>query len=165
MQTIEYRNIDKAGWPAGPWHDEPDKKQWQDAVTGLPCLIKRNPLGGNLCGYVGVPRGHPLYGVNYDDADHLSVHGGLTYSSKCSEGPEDRAICHKVEPGESDDVWWFGFDCGHCDDYFPSPKFRMPGLEDGAVYRDLAYVTVEIEGLAAQLALEALAEKAPSCPL
>lgn len=38
MQTIEYRTIDKTAWGDGPWLNEPDKKQWQDVETGLPCL-------------------------------------------------------------------------------------------------------------------------------
>lgn len=57
---------DKASWGPGPWHDEPDKIQWVDEETGLDCLIVRNH-GGALCGYVGVPDGHPAYGVGYSD--------------------------------------------------------------------------------------------------
>lgn len=64
MKTIEYRNVDKSGWPAGEWQDEPDKVQWQDAATGLPCLIVRNGSGA-LCGYVGVAVGHPCYDLGY----------------------------------------------------------------------------------------------------
>jgi hypothetical protein len=64
--TIEYRTTDKTEWGAGPWQDEPDKRQWTDAVTGLPCLIVRGPIGA-LCGYVGVSSDHPLHGREYDD--------------------------------------------------------------------------------------------------
>jgi hypothetical protein len=31
-------------------------------------------------------------------------------------------------PGEPDDVWWFGFDCAHCDDMSPSYSLRLGGL-------------------------------------
>lgn len=61
METIEYRTVDKSKWGDGPWQDEPDKKQWRDPETGLPCLIVRGP-GGALCGYVGVPANSPAFG-------------------------------------------------------------------------------------------------------
>lgn len=75
METIEYRTDDKAGWGDGPWQSEPDKRQWQDDATGLPCLIVRGPVGA-LCGYVGVPEGHPAYGLSYDgtpDKEHRAI--------------------------------------------------------------------------------------------
>jgi hypothetical protein len=62
VETKEYRTIDKTLWPRGEWDDEPDKMQWQDEATGLPCLIVRGPVGA-LCGYVGVPEGHPCFGL------------------------------------------------------------------------------------------------------
>lgn len=90
MQTIEYRTIDKSSWPRGEWDNEPDKVQWQDAETGLPCLVVRGPHGA-WCGYVGVAKGHPYYEQDYDkvhDVNHdLSVHGGLTFASKCHPAP------------------------------------------------------------------------------
>jgi hypothetical protein len=84
MERIEYRDIvNKADWQRGPWDNEPDKIQWQDEATGLPCLIVRGPVGA-LCGYVGVPSGHPLHGKDYDDA-RVDVHGGLTFAHGCAE--------------------------------------------------------------------------------
>lgn len=41
MQTKQWTTIDKSAWPRGAWDDEPDKVQWQDPATGLPCLIDR----------------------------------------------------------------------------------------------------------------------------
>jgi hypothetical protein len=64
MKTIEYRTLDKSEWLVGPWLDEPDKIQWPDAATGLPCLMVRGPLG-SWCGYVGVAEAHPLYQIDY----------------------------------------------------------------------------------------------------
>lgn len=60
---------------------------------------------GYRCGYVGVPKGDPLYGMQYDDEIFyaVSVHGGLSFS-------DTRKF---VTP---DDIWFFGFDCGHCGD-------------------------------------------------
>lgn len=65
MKTREWRwDKIKPSWGPGPWEEEPDKRQWTDPATGLPCLIVRNRLGG-LCGYVGVPPSHPWYGRDY----------------------------------------------------------------------------------------------------
>lgn len=106
MKTIEYKTLDKSKWGPGPWHTEPDKVQWKDGKTGLPCLIVRNH-GGAWCGYVGVSEGHPLYGIEYGQCplgdkcaeykpdehswcDHrpesrFEIHGGLTFSDFCGE--------------------------------------------------------------------------------
>jgi hypothetical protein len=87
MQTWTTRTPDQYG--PGPWSEEPDKAQWVDAATGYDCLIKRNQWGA-LCGYVGVPQGHPFYGLklNWDGDDPLSeldVHGGVTFAEGCHE--------------------------------------------------------------------------------
>ena len=102
---------DKSTWGDGPWQSEPDRLEWEHA--GLPCLAVRNLRFGFWCGYAAVPLGHPLHGKRYDDVD-VDVHGGLTYANAC-EGH----ICHVPKPGQPDDVWWFGFDCGHFGDYAP----------------------------------------------
>lgn len=206
MKTVEYRTVDKSGWATGPWRDEPDKKQWLDGATGLPCLIVRSPIG-SLCGYVGLPAGHDLHGKDYDSVD-VDVHGGLTFAGRCHHAPDqeqwrkfreaalagakeaerfprgdaaellrERAkeiesyeayalwvraatICHTVEPGEADDVWWLGFDCAHAGDLSPKYASLMAeiAIERGALprqrnetYRDLAFVTRECERLAAQI--------------
>ncbi len=138
--------IDKSTWGEGAWQSEPDRKEWRDAATGLPCLAHRNEHGGNWCGYVAVPPGHPAHGKGYDDID-VEVHGGLTYSGACSGH-----ICHVPKAGEPDDVWWVGFDCHHAWDFAPAyaarhPTFRAP--ED--TYRTLTYVEAECKRLAAQL--------------
>lgn len=57
--------IDKAAWPRGEWDDEPDRLEWRDAATGLPCLVVRNHSGA-LCGYVGVGPTHPWSGIQYN---------------------------------------------------------------------------------------------------
>lgn len=151
---IAYRTVDKSGWQRGPWDDEPDKIQWTDQTTGLPCLIVRGPHG-SLCGYVGVPKWHPWHGADYD-TPNVDVHGGLTFARACGHGDEATGICHVPAPGEPDDVWWFGFDCAHAGDLtsmaFPEMtrgRLRWP-LEDHDVYRDVAYVRDQVAGLAAQ---------------
>jgi hypothetical protein len=154
LDTLEYHTHDKSGWGDGPWTHEPDKRQWQDPATGLPCLIVRNGVGA-LCGYVGVAAGHPLYGKGYDELLSVRCHGGLTFASRCSPGPEDRAICHIPGDGESDDVWWFGFDACHWMDLAPGMEAQMRTLIAGhrshGIYRDLGYMQREVARLAAQL--------------
>lgn len=156
MSVIEYRTHDKSAWGDGPWQDEPDKIQYVDEETGLSCLIKRNHYGA-LCGYVGVPNNHPYYGVSYQDVD-ADVHGGLTYSDKCQDGDEAHSICHIPAPGEPDDVWWLGFDCGHASDLSPALQSQMnqfgiewPPSSSRETYKPVGYVREENAFLARQL--------------
>jgi hypothetical protein len=131
--------------------------QWLDEKTGLPCLVKRNPMGA-WCGYVGVSDGHPAFEKRYDEVG-VDVHGGLTYSGFCQPhdlGHEDHAICHVVEDGEDDRVWWLGFDCGHSLDLVPQMKalegkLGFPLSHEVESYKTISYVRAETLGLAAQL--------------
>ena len=66
--------------------------------NGYDCVVAHNGVG-YLCGYVRVQRGHPWYGMDYDDVA-ASVHGGLSYAY-----PDD-------------DGYWIGFDCDHSNDVF-----------------------------------------------
>jgi hypothetical protein len=265
MRTIEYRFIDKSAWADGPWHHEPDKRQWE--VDGLYCLILRNGMLGNLCGYVGLPPDHPAYGLHYDgvtDAEakarraafledmkqwrdagypqlkkwrarsgrkelppdepfpgigeylaNIEVHGGLTFAGfgnkatpelwqrlryaaerwrpeaiRHPRGDSARALLEygkaiddyevfvtqtrmtglycEMEPGEPEDLWFFGFDCGHAWDIQPGmdammeelkmPRFirdqglRFTAFGPDTIYRDLAYVEIQVIALALQLA-------------
>ncbi len=175
-QTMEHvidRLHDRTGWGDGPWGDEPDRVQWTDAATGLPCLIRRSVMGA-WCGYVGVPPEHPWYGHDYAacfaDHDHdaddahcwedsiearVSVHGGLTYASAC-DGDTAEGVCHVPEPGQPDHAWWFGFDCAHAFDLVPSlaefHKLHGYGFPERDIYRDREYVTASTQALAMQLA-------------
>ena len=160
MKEQEWNFVDKSEWEQGPWMDEPDKRQWLDPETGLPCLIHRGPSGA-LCGYVGVSKGHPWYEQDYDacrvpeneDGDtYVEVHGGLTFASKCGPTKENgRGICHVVEQGEADDVWWLGFDCAHSGDLCPSRQ-RDRGWDYCESYKDFRYVELEVKRLAKQAA-------------
>lgn len=79
-------------------------------------------------------------------SEGLEVHGGLTFADGCGHGEEDRGICHKPDPGEPDNVWWFGFDCAHACDIAPAMS-----RDSDDVYRDVSFVTAECESLAKQL--------------
>src|SRR3546814_5757598 len=89
----------------GPWLGEADKVSWRDEASGYDCIMLRDTDDGFLSGYVGIPHDHPLWG--WDDGAvpsdiGIEVHGGLTYSRLCEEGPsparrlavEARRICH-----------------------------------------------------------------------
>lgn len=162
METLEYSFIDKSKWARGPWDEEPDKVQWQDERTGLPCLAVRHPSLGQLCGYVAVKKGHPYYKRSDEEKFDVFCHGGVTFSGAC-DGDEEKGICHKPAVGEPDNVWWIGFDCAHAGDLAPGLAYTIstvggkPWHED--VYRDLAYVKNQCANLAQQLcAVEALAD-------
>lgn len=156
MKTLEYTYVDRSAWHPDAQYlcaGEPDKIQFQDEATGMPCLIVRGPAGA-LCGYVGVNPDHPLYEKEYEYAD-VDVHGGLTFSSFCHESEDGRGICHIPDVGEERKVWWFGFDCAHSCDLTPKYDFDENGQSrygDGySSYRDIRYVKGEVIRLAAQL--------------
>lgn len=160
MDYKEYTTIDRATMLDGPWKDEPDKIQWQDEATGLPCLIVRHDTGHHLCGYVGVAEGHPCYEKEYDQVDAYA-HGGLTFSSFC-QPHEDEAtgVCHVPAKGEPDHVWWLGFDMAHWLDFCPGHERLLQTYDIGVdnpfrsrdEYRDINYVKNECARLAKQLA-------------
>ncbi len=139
---------EKAEWGEGAWQHEPDKAQW--IAHGLDCLIVRGPSGA-LCGYVGVPEGHPYFQKHYDEAD-VEVHGGLTFSAPCANtDDESRGIYHVEQGAANKTVWWLGFDCAHCFDVSPMYAHRYPDTFGDGVYRDFAYVQDQTEQLAEQL--------------
>jgi hypothetical protein len=112
----------------------------------------------------------------------IEVHGGLTYSRACDDGPnprrrlvsEVRRICHvivearlehatghRAHPGQ----WWFGFQCDQVYDVVPGDRIgadRFMGAETHAEYRDDAYLVREVRNLAAQL--RAIADGLPVPP-
>lgn len=152
MKNLQWTYVDKSDWPDGPWLREPDKIQWMDSESGLPCLIVRGPSGA-LCGYVGVDEQHPWHGLDYNDSGvWVQVHGGLTYSEFCAENTE-HGICHKTEPGDPDPVWWLGFDCAHLGDLTPGYHPLVGCLPDfpGDTYKDVSYVKEQCQKLAQQL--------------
>jgi hypothetical protein len=143
--------VDRRNWGPGPWDSEPDRVDF-GPMLGCPAFALRS-LTGAMCGYVGVPPRHPLYGKTYgdEDVDRLRVHGGVTYGDVCDE---EIGICHVPRPGEPADVWWLGFDCAHGCDLAPGTNSLLPDeLRDThSTYKTVEYVRGECERLAAQLA-------------
>lgn len=109
MESRSYNTIDKTGWGDGPWQSEPDKMQWRDEATGFACLIVRWPVGA-LCGYVGVPKMHQVYGLSCDgtpDAEHRAhskaVREKMRSAFKSHEG--DAAARHEAVWETLGDDW------------------------------------------------------------
>lgn len=120
----KYANLLKTfreDWPSGAWTDEPDREQWLDGDSGLECLVQRMSTG-SLCGYVGLPSGHPWFELSYADAplEAVRVHGKITYANS-SQG----LVCC---PGDKL-LWWIGFDCAHNGlDLYPGRASSITGF-------------------------------------
>lgn len=113
----------------------------ESGVLGeFPYAILEHDVMGHLCGYLGVPRNHPWYGLDYDDI-YADVHGGITFSRDSDEAD------YPMELPPSVHAWWVGFDCAHYGDLVPNMPFSP--LE-GEVYRDRNFVFHELEDLARQ---------------
>lgn len=155
---------------AEPWLTESREVTWIHETTGYTCHVKRQPAGF-LCGYVEVPIGHPLHGVQYD----WTIPASLVPAARAVlAGPvgqrgildcfiqADRPV-EQMRAGFLFDVhggitftgpaywdhelgWWFGFDCGHAGDLSP----RL-GTMSGDVYRNMPFVRAQCESLAEQL--------------
>ena len=68
-----------------------------------------------------------------------------------------RSRCHIPLPGESDNVWWLGFDCGHYMDVQPGreafrKKLGFPAL--GMTFPDVMQPTYKTEGYVRSLTAE-----------
>jgi len=117
----------KLFYPVRPWEDEPDHAEWVQEPSGYKCRIVRNEHTGALNGYVGIPKEHRFWSVNYDSDRELediadNVHGGLTYSA------------------EGDDGWWyFGFDTNHYGDFCPAIAEAL--IDNGLLEKDIKYRT------------------------
>lgn len=170
--------VDRAGWPAGPWDDEPDIVEWRSSeLPTVPLLAIRNNLGC-WCGYAAVARGHKAHGLDWGHPQlgDVRVHGGLTFAGAASGLMELSALPEPPDPPGF--WWWFGFDCGHGFDVMPAmepmlARVRSKHSELSALaermeaaatprvrrlldimrsqYRDLEYVMSEAESLGAQL--------------
>lgn len=129
-----------------PWITEPYQIVWTDEETNLPCVMIRQSMGF-WCGYVGVPKDHPLFLTEYEEIEcDIDVHGGLTFSDYLSN---EVVLTTWENYHQSDhylDAWFFGFDCSHIDDLVPLSPFPR-----GGVYRDAEYVQKQCKLLARQL--------------
>lgn len=135
MKSSYQSDIDRTKWTSGPWDEEKDTYIWTDEGTGYYCLIRRNSLGA-LCGYVGIPKKHPLFD---DEEDYygFDCHGGVTYTGK------------STNEITNEEVRLIGFDCAHLGDRLPHRLGFMMRSED--TYCDVNYVMENVTDLAKQL--------------
>ena len=134
-----------------PWETEPDSLDFE--AEGLPCVMRRNPVWGTWCGYVGIGQEHPLHGLptnhllklpeswfdgrslqqGYGPMD-LFIHAISRATSMTDACPISLAFevhggvnfADDQPPGrEPDGRWWFGFDCGHAGDFVPGAYGEM----------------------------------------
>jgi hypothetical protein len=104
---------------------------------------------GHFCGYVGLPKSHPLYGVSYDelyDTDGY-CHGPpeeITYSN----GEAHLRNVSPSEEGEILEVWYFGFDKAHIGDLSPCRNLQYRQRRDldaiHAMEREEIYCTMDM---------------------
>jgi hypothetical protein len=152
------------------------KKDWT-TQAGLRAVIVLTGTGHH-CGYVGIPKDHPLHGKDYSEpcdclvfpeSEEVGKRGVIPFI--CSDGSATPDVVFDVHGGitfagggdypvQSDGLWWFGYDCAHAGDgksdaYLSSMQERYPDLpfmwEDSGVFRDADYCTDECESLARQL--------------
>ena len=171
--------IDRRQWPPGPWDGEPDKVQWEDDSGYLCMMVRNNfgawcgyvgvPEDHPFYGKLGdhkvqvdkeelmkreVGESPPVILLMIQDAKEfedgivtlglaLDVHGGVTFTGY--GGGNIDYIGQKV----TDDVWWIGFDCSHCED--KSPGMDLGFLVDQQTYRDARYTEDQVVKLAKQL--------------
>jgi hypothetical protein len=74
------------------------KIETNEVINGYQVLVIATPMG-HRCGYVGVPKDHKYYEVDYNAIDNIDCHGGLTFSGRFTD----------VDP----ELWFIGFDCAH----------------------------------------------------
>ena len=90
------------------------EKEWREGDFN--CKVIFMPLG-HRCGYVGVPKEHPMYGLDYEKyTDEIDCHGGLTYSGFLGE--------------ENKEYWYFGFDCAHFGDGIDIESLKKYGFQN-----------------------------------
>lgn len=131
---LNQSRYDKSKWGRGPWDNEPDYEAFE--VGGFQAVVRRNTLG-NLCGYLGLPPDHPWWTAEtYDDVPCGEAHGGLTFMDTNKPMP---MMVDQTAP-TADGRLWIGFDCGHSGDLTPLIARTSDILNQGAVYRDFAYV-------------------------
>lgn len=175
LRKFYWPNTDKMSWRSGEWTQEPDKIQWIDKKSELPCVILRHSSRGHLCGYVGISPNHPFYSAGYSSCGYseceenwcdlapervINVRGGLTFSGSSTDlNTEERnaqdgfGISWLNEDGSlMENIQWFGFDCAHGWDVLPGMSrfdFDLGGTKRS--YKNIRYLMKECTRLAHQL--------------
>lgn len=127
-------------------------KEWES--HGLLCRVLDGPFS-NYNGYVAVSKSHPYWGKEYSDI-HVSVHGGLTFGSQGGETTRTRKVLGKDREFKNDavqwpneELWWFGWDTSHYDDYIVYKDGSSP--DPSGICWTVEMVARETDELAKQL--------------
>lgn len=116
----------------------------------LTFIIRMN-FNLNFNGYVGIPKDHILYGMDYDTIQtkyNINVHGGLTYSYKNVAGLDAKIF---------KDIWWIGFDTSHYMDeqvlLYISKSNDIDKMfpKSHKVYKDFNFVRLQVQNLVNQI--------------
>lgn len=157
-----------------PFFNEPD--YFKSCAYGLPFIMKRNHAKA-WCGYVGVPVGHPHYGLSYSDrvsvidrtAIQLKQQSPISILIEAAQEDDQKVsidILYDCPGGITwakdhaageykDGYWYFGFDCHHYNDLGPrdiilaSQGAGYPS--EGREYRTFEFVRRACFSLADQL--------------
>lgn len=131
--------------------------------SGYKCVVTFGAMG-HRCGYVGVPKIHPLHGKDYmdyldikkEDIEGKEVSGVFSLLDALLDEDERVRIgayftCHGgityAGGGENSeypiksDLWWFGFDCGH---YGDARELKL-AYERFPNYRNSLAIQIECE--------------------
>ncbi len=130
-----------------PWENEPNYVRFK-TESRLWAEVKRHPTMLHLCGYLHIPKAHPVYTWNEGDIEReLHAYGGITYNHKDAS---------KLV---------LGFDCAHADDFSPGVfasllaiRFKNGGNTDSLFditkptdYKTIEFVKKEIQKLDKQV--------------
>ena len=147
------------------------EKDW-NTESGLRAVCLMVNGESHRCGYVAVPKDHPIYKVGYSehsDALKSALEAALNKTRKEEHMSYIKLLCYDGEsaepeivfsvhggltyaggngeyPVDGEDLWWFGFDCAH---YGDLTRGRY-SCGDGT-WRTKDYVVGECENLAKQL--------------
>ena len=140
------------------------EKDWTTSA-GFRAVVLMTSMG-HRCGYVGLPAGHPLHGIDYSDpcpalkppADDELVGKRSPLALICAAGDASRmqspemvfnvhggityAGGKEAYPAPSDGLWWFGYDCAHAGDG-KSPEYLA---EQRRKYPDEPFMWSDYEG-------------------
>ncbi len=138
--------------------------------------VRGRRLRSHRCGYVEVPRGHPLYGIRYNEATTvipqewverqslgkkspvllMTAGVGALHGETLARRPDVAFDVHGGLTFSGDGLegypvlsagWWFGFDCLHWGDGYID---AVPHTISRGVVRTSEYVSGECERLAEQ---------------
>jgi len=148
------------------WESEPNLKRFKH--KGHLCKIKRHDTMLHLCGYIGVPKGHVMYGLKYDESSPF-LKKTLNRIKKKKVDPQDLGLgqmlhammgSYNATPEsilmvhggvtfsgsqEGSDLWWFGFDCNHYRDLAPGMSDSKISEMDG-IPNEIREAFAKLEG-------------------